>query len=91
MWDDCMCFPELMVKVRRHRQISVEFQDIQGRRHKWTLLTQGHSELLQHEIDHLDGILAVDRGIDHSPISRQRYLDNRSHYDAQVDYVIVPT
>jgi len=32
LWDDCMSFPHLMVKLRRHKHISVRFQNIQGKR-----------------------------------------------------------
>jgi peptide deformylase len=63
LWDDCFSFPELMVRVRRHVEVTVRYQDEHGATH---LLTAHNdlSELLQHEIDHLDGILATDRAID---------------------------
>jgi len=63
LWDDCFSFPDLMVRVRRSRQITVRYTDEHGATH---LLTAQNdlSELLQHEIDHLDGILATDRAID---------------------------
>jgi peptide deformylase len=64
MWDDCMSFPSLLVRVRRHKCISVHFCDEHGNPHEWLQLNQATSELLQHEIDHLDGILAVDRALD---------------------------
>jgi peptide deformylase len=63
IWDDCMSFPDILVKVRRHRTCKINFLDIE-----WapqTLSLEGDSsELLQHECDHLDGILAVQRAID---------------------------
>lgn len=63
LWDDCFSFPELMVRVRRHVNIDVAYLDESGQQQKVT--AQGDlSELLQHEIDHLDGILATDRAID---------------------------
>jgi len=62
LWDDCFSFPDLMVRVSRAAQIRVEYQDERGL--KQTIEAEGDlSELLQHEIDHLDGILAVDRAI----------------------------
>jgi peptide deformylase len=62
LWDDCFSFPDLMVRVSRASQIRVDYQD--GRGLKQTLEAEGDlSELLQHEIDHLDGILAVQRAI----------------------------
>ena len=62
LWDDCFSFPDLMVRVSRANQIKVDYQDDRGL--KQTLEAEGDlSELLQHEIDHLDGILAVQRAI----------------------------
>jgi peptide deformylase len=63
LWDDCFSFPDLMVKVRRHVRVEVQFQDPAGRTHRLDA-TGGLAELLQHEIDHLDGILAIDRAVD---------------------------
>jgi len=63
LWDDCFSFPEIVVKVKRHTNITVRYQDERGAERTMTA-EGGLSELLQHEIDHLDGILAVDRAID---------------------------
>lgn len=63
LWDDCFSFPDILVKVRRHVNVSVEYFDGQGKRHSLTAAGR-LSELLQHEIDHIDGILALDRAID---------------------------
>lgn len=63
LWDDCFSFPDLMVRVRRHVKIDVRYQDEHGQQQ--IVAARGDlSELLQHEIDHLDGILATDRAID---------------------------
>lgn len=50
----------LLVKVRRHRSVSVAYQDESGTAHRWEGLGQAEAELLQHEIDHLDGIVFID-------------------------------
>lgn len=63
LWDDCFSFPNLMVRVRRNYRIAVKYQDETGAIRE--LDAEGAlSELLQHEFDHLDGILAIDRRID---------------------------
>lgn len=63
LWDDCFSFPDLLVRVARHREIEVEYQD--GRAQTCRVTARDDlAELLQHEIDHLDGILATDRAID---------------------------
>ena len=63
VWDDCMCFPDLLVKVLRHKHCTIRFKDMEWNDRAMTL-TDNLSELLQHEYDHLDGILAVSRAMD---------------------------
>lgn len=63
LWDDCMCFPGLLVKVQRHRSCTLTFFDEAWNEQIWQL-NDDLSELLQHEVDHLDGILATQRAID---------------------------
>ena len=89
MWDDCMCFPELLVKLRRHSSISVEFVNEQGLNQTWEKLERSLAELLQHEIDHLDGLLATDLVLDAvSIIQRVDFEAAPERYISQVDYVI---
>ena len=62
--DDCMSFPGLIVKVRRHRRAVIRYFDLDMKLQVMEL--EGDlSELLQHEYDHLDGILATMRAVDH--------------------------
>ncbi|HYG72670.1 MAG TPA: pyridoxal-phosphate dependent enzyme [Actinomycetota bacterium] len=64
VWDDCMSVPDRVVRVRRHASISLRYLDERGRQREWRHLTPEMSELLQHEIDHLDGVLMTRRAID---------------------------
>ena len=62
LWDDCFSFPDLMVRVERAARVRVAYADERGDCR--TVTAEGDlSELLQHEIDHLDGILAVQRAV----------------------------
>ena len=89
MWDDCMSFPSLLVRLQRARSISIHFQNESGKHDDWEHLDIATSELLQHEIDHLDGILAIDRAIDReSIILRETYSRMREHFRRIVDYEI---
>ena len=91
MWDDCMSFPFLLVRVRRHRSISLRYLDDGGRIQVLEKLDQATSELLQHEIDHLDGVLAVDHALDKEAIvSREVFDENPRLFAEMVDYVIEP-
>lgn len=64
VWDDCMSVPDQVVRVRRHRSISLECQDARGRELHWQRLPTDLAELLQHELDHLDGALMTARAVD---------------------------
>jgi len=63
LWDDCLSFPDLLVKVRRHKSCHIEYRGLEWKQQTLDL-EDDLSELLQHECDHLDGILAVQRAID---------------------------
>ena len=63
VWDDCMSFPDLLVRVRRHKTCAIRYFDPDWQEQQM-LLEDDLSELLQHEYDHLDGVLAVSRAID---------------------------
>ncbi|MGN0978872.1 MAG: peptide deformylase [Candidatus Avoscillospira sp.] len=63
LMDDCMSFPNLLVRVRRYRHCILRYRD-----ENWELqelrMDDDMAELIQHEYDHLDGILATMRAID---------------------------
>lgn len=63
VWDDCLSVPDSIVRVERHRSISLNYQDANGRWRRWNRLRADHAELLQHEIDHLDGVLMTARAV----------------------------
>jgi peptide deformylase len=63
VWDDCMCFPNLLVRVRRHKTVAIKYHDQNWKPCEWNL-ENDLSELLQHEYDHLNGILCTMRAID---------------------------
>ena len=77
VWDDCMCFPDLLVKGIRHKSCRIRYRNQDWKEDSMTL--HGDlSELLQHEYDHLDGILAISKAIDGSSFalkSQKRFLE----------------
>jgi peptide deformylase len=62
-WDDCMSFPNLLVKVKRHQSLTLEYLDEDWGKQSWKV-EGAISELIQHEFDHLNGILCTMRAID---------------------------
>ena len=90
LWDDCFSFPNLMVRVARHKKISVKFINDAGEEKIWNC-DDDLSELLQHEIDHLHGVLAVDLALPDlssckSIIERKVWSENKKFYSQFVDY-----
>jgi len=83
VWDDCFSFPELLVRVNRAYRITVQYMDIKGKSH--TMECEGPlAELLQHEIDHLDGILALDRAVGLDPFAFRSEWEK--HHDRSERY-----
>ncbi len=58
--EGCLSFPEIYANVERAAEVVVEFTDLEGTRQ--TIVAKGLlSRAVQHELDHLAGILLVDR------------------------------
>lgn len=77
VWDSCFSFSvAFFVLVKRHYGVIVEYLD-QGGQAQTVEAEDGLSELLQHEIDHLDGVLAVDRMVDSKIIMRSEWEKRR--------------
>ncbi|HSH44565.1 MAG TPA: peptide deformylase [Longimicrobiales bacterium] len=82
LWDDCMSFPELMVRVRRHASCLLRYRDLNWTSHE----ERAHgdlAELLQHEVDHLDGVLAVSRAVHPQAFALRRQLEQAGELPAR--------
>lgn len=78
LWDDCFSFPDILVHVERHYSVEVAFADEHGKKKR--LRAEGSlSELFQHEIDHLNGVLSVDRAIDSKHIILRSEFEKLDH------------
>ena len=97
LWDDCLSFPDKMVSVQRYKQISVQFITEKNEVVVWNDCPQDLSELLQHEIDHLNGVLAVDKAVPPNVnkdrpdvpkpiVSREDWLKRKDFYNQFVDF-----
>ncbi len=83
VWDDCFSLPNLVVRVQRAYDVKVAYQDLRGKPH--IVNAKGElAELLQHEIDHLDGVMAVDRPAGLDPFCLRDEWNK--HYSAQGRY-----
>lgn len=60
VWDSCFSFDvAFFVEILRHKKIKIKYQDEKGERMEKEF-EKDMSELIQHETDHLQGILATD-------------------------------
>jgi peptide deformylase len=78
VWDACLSFLSIFMQVERNRDITVQYQDLQGKTHEVQAgQLRDLSELLQHEIDHLDGILCIDRVTDLRTVCTKEEFEKR--------------
>jgi peptide deformylase len=76
VWDDCFSIPDLVVRVERAYRVNVRYEDLDGKEQH--VAAEGDlAELLQHEIDHLDGVLMVDRPVGLDPFCLREEWDKR--------------
>jgi len=59
-WEGCLSFSELTVLVPRCKSVRIEYQGVDGQR-RVRELSGFPARVVQHENDHLDGILTIDR------------------------------
>jgi peptide deformylase len=67
--EGCLSFPEIFVEVERPAGIRLAWQDVAGRAHEQDF-TDFPARIVQHELDHLDGVLLTHRM---SPVDRIRW------------------
>ncbi len=78
VWDACLSFLCIFMQVERHRTITVRYQNLFGETLEFEAGDDRNlAELLQHEIDHLDGVLAIDRVVDHKTICTREEFEKR--------------
>ncbi len=64
MLEGCLSLPGWYGEVPRPAQVTIRYQDLQGKEHKIKHAdARGYSigRIIQHELDHLDGLLFLDR------------------------------
>ena len=77
--EGCLSLPELYGQVRRAEEIVVEAFDLSGVGFKMTLDELG-ARVVQHETDHIDGVLFVDRMTDIARRELDGPLDDMEGY-----------
>ncbi|MFA5359337.1 MAG: peptide deformylase [Patescibacteria group bacterium] len=69
--EGCLSIPGVFGKVKRHKKISLTFYDKNGNKIKMT--AEGMmARVIQHEVDHLDGILFIDKAVEIEKIKNNK-------------------
>ena len=81
-WDEsCLSVPDFDLDVDRYRRIRVEWLDASGQHHDdW--FEDFPAVVLQHEMDHLDGVTLLDRS---SRLKRSRYLKRQKKIQRRME------
>jgi peptide deformylase len=75
-WEGCLSIPDIRGQVPRHRHVRVRFLDREGTRTELQLADLA-ARVVQHEYDHLDGVLFFDRMKNFETLT---YLEEYSKY-----------
>ncbi|MFO0946466.1 MAG: peptide deformylase [Planctomycetota bacterium] len=74
-WEGCLSFLELLVYVPRHRKLRIDYLDRQGEPRALELAGYP-ARVIQHEYDHLDGVLTIDRAQSTKDIVKASEIDD---------------
>ncbi len=97
MLEGCLSLPGRFADVPRAPWTAIKYRDIRGKEHRLRATDHLLSQCIQHEIDHLDGILFTSRIEDMTTLrderrkpKRSRFLRPRTEKDAAGE-VVLPT
>ncbi|HIK28711.1 MAG: peptide deformylase [Oscillatoriaceae bacterium SKW80] len=76
-WEGCLSIPGIRGLVPRHQAIEVEYSDRNGKLHR-QVLTDFVARIFQHEYDHLDGKVFLDR------VESTKELISEEEYQKQI-------
>ena len=83
VWDACLSFLSIFMQVERYEWITVRYQDLAGQWHEtYAGREDDLAELIQHEIDHLDGILSIDRMVDVKTLCSREEFERQYRADS---------
>ena len=80
--EGCLSFPNVFFDVLRFKKIIVKYQDLLGKERTLTTEDNLFCRCIQHEIDHLDGKLFIDKAADEAQVKQvlqEAGLDNPSN------------
>ena len=87
MKEGCLSFPDIYLMIKRSKTIEFKYQDVEGKEH--TVMLEGlGARCVQHEIDHLNGILFLQRAsklkLERAMKARPKERRKRLEYEKRV-------
>jgi peptide deformylase len=80
--EGCLSFPDVHVDVTRHKTVSVTALDERGKRFSIENAEDLLARALQHEIDHLDGLVIID----HISLLKRKLLKSKLKKISELNY-----
>lgn len=83
-WEGCLSIPGLRGLVPRHPAVEISGFDLEGR--PFARRAEGfEARIVQHELDHLDGVVYLDRMRDFSSLGYLEELEREAEVEAQAE------
>ena len=87
MKEGCLSFPDLYLMIKRSKTVEFKYQDVEGKEH--TVMLEGlGARCVQHEIDHLNGILFLQRAsrlkLERAQKARVKEKKKRLEYEKRI-------
>ena len=87
MKEGCLSFPDIYLMIKRSKTVELKYQDAEGKEHQIMLDGLG-ARCVQHEIDHLNGIIFLQRAsrlkIERALKARKKERQKRLDYEKRV-------
>ncbi|MDP3059094.1 MAG: peptide deformylase [bacterium] len=83
VWDSCFSYWGIVFEVQRAREVIVSYCATDGSSHLLRA-TDDLAELIQHEVEHLDGVLAIDHLVaPGTMLTHSEYQKGLNHFDCR--------
>lgn len=80
MQEGCLSLPGRYADVPRAPWVSIKYRDLKGKEQRLRATDHLLSQCIQHEIDHLDGVLFTERIVDINTLRDERKRPKRSRF-----------
>ena len=80
MLEGCLSLPGRYADVPRAPQVTIKYRDVRGKEHRLRATDHLLAQCIQHEIDHLDGVLFTERIEDLTTLRDERRKPKRSRF-----------